>query len=159
MRYPLTKFVAAARAACAVQRTAALRVAMIASALVVLAAPASATLVFPLGTFTPDLCDPVPCVRTFTGGLTANNPPDSFFNFADDYLFTISGGALSITASVTRPTGNPFLSLVQGFPRLDGRTCRGECGRNRGYINTWHYSGPWELFSANIRQHYSSLPL
>jgi hypothetical protein len=116
MRYPLTKFVAAARAACAVQRTAALRVAMIASALVVLAAPASATLVFPLGTFTPDLCDPVPCVRTFTGGLTANNPPDSFFNFADDYLFTISGGALSITASVTRPTGNPFLSLVQGFP-------------------------------------------
>src|SRR5262245_640513 len=116
MRYLLTKFVAAAWSACTVQRTAALRVAMTASALVVLTAPASANSTFPLGDFTPSLCDPVPCVRTLTGGLTVNNPGNPFFNFADDYQFTVGGGTLSITASVTRPTGNPFLSLIREFP-------------------------------------------
>jgi hypothetical protein len=100
---------------------AALRVATIASALVGLTAPASAHAVFSLGQFTPNLCDPVPCVRMFTGGIT-ENVSGPFFDFADDYLFTISGGALSITASVTRPpappTGAPGLGLflVRGDP-------------------------------------------
>jgi hypothetical protein len=113
MRHSLRKCVATAWG----QSTAALQIAMIASALVVLTAPASAVAVFPLGTFTPNLCDPVPCVRTFTGGLT-ENVSGPFFDFADDYLFTISGGALWITASVTRPAPNPGLSLflVRGFP-------------------------------------------
>jgi hypothetical protein len=116
MRHSLRKFVATAWGACAVQRTAVLRVAMIASALGVLTAPASGNSVFNLGQFTPNQCDPVACVRTFSGGLFANNPGNPFFNFADDYLFNISGGALSITASVARETGAPFLSLVRGFP-------------------------------------------
>jgi hypothetical protein len=80
-----------------------------ASALSVLTAPASATtVVFSLGQFTPDLCTPV-CVRTFTGALPTMGPPP----FVDDYLFTISGGVLSVTAS---KMGAPFVNLVSGFP-------------------------------------------
>jgi hypothetical protein len=109
MKSKISTALAVASCALAVYRTAALRLAMIASALSVLTAPASATtVVFSLGEFTPDLCTPV-CVRTFTGALPSMGPPP----FVDDYLFTISGGVLSVTAS---KMGAPFLNLVSGFP-------------------------------------------
>jgi hypothetical protein len=99
----------AASCALALHRTAAVRLAMLASALSMFTAPASATtVVFSLGEFTPDLCTPV-CVRNFTGALSTMGLPP----FVDDYLFTISGGVLSVTAS---KTGEPFVNLVSGFP-------------------------------------------
>ena len=105
MRYALRKFVAAAWGvfACA-------------AALGVLPAPASAFAVHSLGTFTPALCTPVCDVAISWGIPTSVAPFGTGFIVDDDYLFSISGGQLSVTASVTLGLS---LALWSGFPDLN----------------------------------------
>src|SRR5262249_25491882 len=107
MPYSLRKFVAAAWSACTVQGSAALRLAMIASALVVLTVPASAVTA-DLGTFTPEECTPA-CNVAISGG------PD--VQIRDNYLFNISDGALAFTANVGGSGTTLFaMTLFSGFP-------------------------------------------